>query len=348
MEKLEILITEADKYSGDVREMSDFFGAAFSNIKHSMSDSSLFQKINIPLTGLGSINCVYDGIATVSGEKTSYVLNFDALPKNIKEKLDSKEYVLGDSKQVKGDLRAVIIDKKTNTRIKDVTVQKRTEKIPGKEANPNALNNLFVQAQLKQIIEKIEYMSTMQDYQIKRDRDRDFIEPFFKARDEIRSAQETDDYEIRKNKLESALKYLNDVSIAAYQDSLTSSQKIVENKASLFFGTEVTLRKFMGYVAEDWFYLAKSASIKLRIYDYLKNYVEFEEVMKDFIFKSYEFCNKKFSNNKYSYAMYLNLVAPYSSKDVWGNLINTTNREFEICKLFEKNKEVEYLEIKEA
>lgn len=348
MEKLEILITDADKYSGDIREMSDFFGIAFNEVKNYMCDNSSVIDVKIPISELGVINCIYDGVATIAGEKTSYVLNFDALPKVVKEKLDSGDYVIGESRQVDGDFRAVIIDKETKLRVKDVTIKKQNEAISGKVANPNALNNLFVQAQLKQIIEKIDYISTMQDYQIKSDRNRFLIDPFLNARDEIRSAQEIEDKDHQRKKLENAIVFLNDVSNAAFQDSLISAQKIVENKAGLFFGAEKTLRAFMGFVAEDWFFFSKAMSLKLVIYNYLENYIECEHIMKDFLFKSHEFCNKKFSNNKYSYAMYINMVAPYSSQNTWSNLIKITNRNYDSYTLFEQTKEVEYLEIKES
>lgn len=59
--------------------------------------------------------------------KFDLVPDFASLPKDILEKYKAGKIVLGDSKQVEGNIRAVLIDVETKQRVKDVTLKSLKE-----------------------------------------------------------------------------------------------------------------------------------------------------------------------------------------------------------------------------
>ena len=86
-------------------------------------------------------------------------------------------YKIGGSRQVDGDLRAVIVDE-TCSRVKDITLKEVRINLGTMEASYSITNQL----QMRQIYAKLDTIQEMQDFQFARDRDRDMKVPFLDAR----------------------------------------------------------------------------------------------------------------------------------------------------------------------
>ena len=198
--ELHILVTDADTNGYEISKMSDFMGLYAQQLTRSLADSPFVEVVsNIPVADLGIINDVVQHAAVVARGNITLVPDFDSLPAGIKEKLKQGLYSIGDSKQVDGNLRAVIVDK-NGVRVKDITLKKVINN-PGTLETTRSIAN---QMQMKQIQDTLKGIQEMQSYQLDRDRDRDILTPFFDARDYILQAQNAASIESRNQLLEKA------------------------------------------------------------------------------------------------------------------------------------------------
>lgn len=189
--ELRIFVTDVDKYGTDVTEMSNFFDSYIQQLTCVLSTNTAVNVIeNIPIADLGIINEVVHHATVMMNGEYGYVPDFDSLPYDIKDKLNKGIYKIGESKQVAGNVRAVIMDE-NDVRVKDITLK-------WLKNNPDtmeAIRSIANQAQMRQISAKLNAIQELQSYQIDRDRDRDIVTPFLNARDYILRAQEGENRE---------------------------------------------------------------------------------------------------------------------------------------------------------
>ncbi|GHU51793.1 hypothetical protein AGMMS49975_06340 [Clostridia bacterium] len=123
VQSLQILVTEEDKYGVDIAAMSDFFDGYIQQLTFDLRKNAVVVDLaNIPAADLSIINDVVHHMDAVLDSDYSYLPDFDHLPKDIKSKLDKGIYKLGESRQVDGNLRPVILDE-NGVRIKDITLK---------------------------------------------------------------------------------------------------------------------------------------------------------------------------------------------------------------------------------
>lgn len=163
--ELHILVTDADTNGYEISKMSDFMGLYAQQLTRSLADSPFVEVVsNIPVADLGIINDVVQHAAVVARGNITLVPDFDSLPAGIKEKLKQGLYSIGDSKQVDGNLRAVIVDE-NGVRVKDITLKKVINN-PGTLETTRSIAN---QMQMKQIQDTLKGIQEMQSYQLDRD-----------------------------------------------------------------------------------------------------------------------------------------------------------------------------------
>ncbi len=122
--ELRILVTDADTNGYEISKMSDFMGLYAQQLTRSLSESSFVEVVSsIPIADIGIINDVVQQATVIARDNITLVPDFDSLPSGIKEKLKQGLYSVGDSKQVDGNLRAVIVDE-NGVRVKDITLKR--------------------------------------------------------------------------------------------------------------------------------------------------------------------------------------------------------------------------------
>lgn len=122
--KLHILVTDADTNGYEISKMSDFMGLYAQQLTRSLAESTFVEIVSsIPVADICIINDVVQKAAVVARGNITLVPDLDSLPTGIKEKLKQGLYSIGDSKQVDGNLRAVIVDD-NGVRVKDITLKK--------------------------------------------------------------------------------------------------------------------------------------------------------------------------------------------------------------------------------
>lgn len=318
MKELSILTTEADLYTHDISQMGDFFNSYIKDMKCQLELNSVVDNINIsPAT----ISIIAEAInfGALSRMGTQYVPNFEALPLEIQEGIKSGKIILGESKQVAGDVRPVLIDAVTKVRVKDLTL-KEVKISPN---NMDITRNLLTQMQLKQISDKLDCLYDMMKFQIQRDRDRDLLEPFFKARDYIRDAQVTDKDENRNNYLDRAMDDLKKVAQAGYHELITSSKSLAEKVRNPFIRKHKDIRALMIYMCEDIYMINKSVGLQMQIYEYQNKKEEAKATLKEYTVNMVDFSKKQVGCHGESAIGLLqdNFLYGNENKDMWFNFI---------------------------
>lgn len=284
--ELHILVTEADTNGYEISKMSDFMGLYAQQLTRSLAESSFVEVISsVPVADIGIINDVIQQATIVAKGNVTLVPDFDNLPVGIKEKLKKGLYSIGDSKQVDGNLRAVILDE-NGVRVKDITLKKVL-------SNPGALEttrSIANQMQMKQIQDTLVAIQEMQSYQLDRDRDRDILTPFFDARDYILQAQNAPTIEVRNQLLEKASDRMTTALNSVYSEMRTASLHLAKNTKWSLFHKQSSIDTLLSNLSDDLQLATKFSGVQMQVFEALGRREDsrrvldrYQTVMHDFI-----------------------------------------------------------------
>lgn len=309
---IQILITEEDKTGENLLAMSDFFGNYVQVLSESIRDNAVTDKLpSIPFADVGIIAEMVHQADVITEGTTQLLPDFDHLPKDIRQKLKDGVYKVGESRQVDGNLRAVIVDE-TGTRVKDVTL-KEVRINPGTvEASRSIANQL----QMRQIYAKLDTIQAMQEFQIARDRDRDMKIPFLDARFYILKAQGKNcSSEEKKEYLEKASEKLLSAVNSVYTEMSTSAEQLVKLTRFPIFQRKALIRTHIGYLSEDLQIATKLVGLRLQLLDYLGDsdgrsieMGRYQRVMGDFF-------TKKLAGRNCTAAELIHMNYPYTEEN---------------------------------
>lgn len=265
-DEVHILVTEEDKTGEDILAMSDFFDGYVQQLTEAIRTNAVTTYVpSIPIADIGIIGEVVQRAEVISQGATQLLPDFDSLPKDIRQKIKDGVYKVGESKQVDGNLRAVIVDE-TGTRVKDVTL-KEVRINPGTLEASRSISN---QLQMRQIYAKLDAIQEMQSFQIARDRDRDIKVPFLDARFYILKAQgENCSIEDRRMYLEKASEKLLPAVNSVYTEMSTSAEHLAKLTRFPIFQRKGQIKEYIGYMSEDLQIATKFVGLRLQVLDYL-------------------------------------------------------------------------------
>lgn len=317
--EVHILVTEEDKNGQDIMAMSDFFGGYVHQLTESLRTTAVTVIIpDIPVADLGLIAEVVQRAEVISQGTTQLLPDFDHLPKDIRQKLKDGVYKIGESKQVDGNLRAVIVDE-TETRVKDVTL-KEVSINPGTLEATRSITN---QLQMRQIYAKLDAIQEAQAFQIERDRDRDIKVPVLDARNYILNAQsENCTLEKRQVYMEKAADRLLSAENSLYADMHTSTDHLLKLTRFPLFQNKKQINEYTRYVSEDIQVATKVVGLRMQVLDYLGNtdgaqieMNQYQRVMKDFF-------TGTLPGRGYSAGALIHMNYPYNedNRDCWFRL----------------------------
>lgn len=317
-QELRIFITDVDKYGTDVTKMSNFFDFYIKQLTRELSTNTAVNVIkNIPIADLGIINEVVHHVAVVMNGKYGYVPDFDSLPHDIKIKLDQDIYKIGESRQVDGNMRAVIMDE-NNVRVKDITLKRV-------KINPDTMEtfrNIAYQAQMRQIYAKLDAIQELQSYQIDRDRDRDIVIPFLTARDYILRAQTGGTLEDKRENLKKASDELTKAVNAIYTDLSTASEHIVMLTRTPIFQKSDQIKMYIGYLTLDLQRVTKYVGVLMHVFDYLGDKASSNLTLEGYQYNMRDFFTKSINKEGLSSSMLIHQHYPYNenNRDWWYKL----------------------------
>ena len=310
--ELKILVTDEDKHGTEIAAMSNFFDGYIQQLSQDISKNAEYEIITeIPAADLGIISEVISyASAAIKGEY-SYLPDFDHLPTDIKEKLKAGIYKIGESKQVDGNSRAVIVDE-NGVRVKDITLKK----VQNSMGTLDTVSKISEQLQMRQIFAKLDGISELQEYQLERDRDRDIVTPFLNARRHILLAQESTGEAERIDHLKKAGEILGDAINAVYTEMATTANHLAKLTNWPVFWRQKQLKTYMGFLSSDLQITTKFVGVQMQICDYLGDRNASVQVIQDYRHVMDNFVNKPINNKGLSAAMILQLNYPYEDDNI--------------------------------
>lgn len=318
-DEVHILVTEADKTGQDILAMSDFFGGYVHQLADSIRVNAMTTVVpSIPIADLGIIGEVVQRAEVISQGTTQLLPDFDHLPKDIRQKLKDGVYKIGESKQVDGNMRAVIVDE-AGTRVKDVTL-KEVNVNPGTLEASRSITN---QLQMRQIYAKLDAIQEMQSFQIARARDKDIKVPVLNARNYILRAQgENCTDQDRREYLKEASKELLTAENSLYSDMQTSTEHMLKLTRFPIFQRKDQIHSYIGFVSEDIQVVTKVAGLRMQVLDYLGNTDGAQIEMRQYQSVMSDFFSKALPGRGYSAASLIHLNYPYTeeNRDCWFQL----------------------------
>lgn len=311
-QELSILVTDKDKYGSDIIAMSDFFSGYIKQLTTKMSTRSMIDVgVDIPIADLGIINDVIHHADVLMKGEYGYIPDFENLPRDIRRKLDKGIYKIGKSRQVDGDMRAVILDE-NDVRVKDITL-KQVLNDPGTLETSRSIAN---QLQMRQIYAKLDGIQELQSYQIDRDRDRDIMIPFLNARDYILRAQTQSALEERRENMFKAADELTRAINGVYTDMSTSAMHLAKLTRWPIFQRREQIKSYIGYIIRDLQLATKYTGVQMHVFDYLEDRKSSQLVFDRYQHVMLDFLNKSINFKDQSAASLIHLNYPYDEHNL--------------------------------
>lgn len=323
---LNIFITDDDKSSTDITKMSNFFDIYINNTSLAIRKNSKAEVImNIPSSMIGSLNEIVHTASTLVDRGTTYIPDFDSLPSEIKEKLKKGIYKLGESRQVDGNARAVIVNQ-NGKRVRDITLKKVTDGIDLLDTT----RNLTTQFQLQQIYQKLGEIAELQEYHLETDRNSRIIVPFFNARDLILKANNTTNQEERYRLLEKADTFLINSLNELAQDIPTTSNHLAKQVSIPFgiglWGKEVKL--YTNFLSSDLFMMTQFTGVRMQLLEYLGKTADEKQLMIQYKATMNELVAKPLTKKNQTAISLLHDYATYNANnmDLWFHFGNDVSQ----------------------
>lgn len=294
--------------------MSNFFDGYINQLCLDENKSSNLQIAkNVTTSKIGLVKETINKGKTLIKSDMILVPDLDNIDTEIKEKLKKGIYSIGESKQVDGNLRAVIVDE--NNKIKHQITLKQQKDIP-----QDLSSKLEVQIQLREIFNKLIEIQEMQDYQIRLEKIRDFVNPFLRARDIIVLAEEEIDLEERKRQYLEADNYIDKALIAVYSDIEETSKQFIKSLSNPISG--LNREKYMKFIVEELQISTKYVGVQVQLLEYLGNEKKAKWILDKYNDTINDFFTLPRINNKMTLADLFQDYYPYAKKDknMWYNL----------------------------
>lgn len=309
---LVIFKTEADRYGRDITAMSDFFDGYVQQMSLALREQSNLKLVSdLHVADLGIINdVIHQADIIIKGEIT-LLPDFDNLPMEIKTKLKKGIYKVGESKQVDGNLRAVILDE-NDVRVKDVTLKKVLNN-PGNIETARSIGN---QLQMRQIYAKLADIQEFQTYQLEKDRDRDIIVPFLDARSLVLEAETKKNEDERITLLKEADGKIRTALNAIYADIETTSKSFARRTSIPFLQFGNQINSYMGYLTSDMQIATKYVGVRMQLLEYMGEKNTAKSVLQQYQHVMYDFLTKPVTKKGLSTVELMHDYFPYDKSNM--------------------------------
>lgn len=309
---LEIYKTEADITGRDITQMSNFFDGYIEQMSLALREESAIEVLSeIPISDLSIINEVVQKARILLKDNVTLVPDFDNLPLDVKKKLKRGLYTIGESKQVDGNMRAVIVDE-NRTRIKDITLKK----VVSSPENLETARKIGDQIQMKQIYVKLAAIEEFQTYQIERDRDQQIIVPFLDARTFILRAANANSPDEQKNLLEQANGKITSALHSIYTDMDTSARMLAKKADSWLPDITGRMNDYMRFITSDLQIATKYIGVSMQVLEYIGDNYGAKNALLEYQQALYDFLEKPISKKGLSAALIMQGNFPYTSANI--------------------------------
>ena len=313
---INIFVTHEDRVGDDITKMSDFFevyissmmtelksqpGIEMNNSLKIVNDTSILQNI------LSEIKNIFQK------ENVTLIPDLEKLPWDVREKLKTGEYCIGKSRQVDGNLRAVIVNE-NNVRVKDITLKR----ISNNNINTQMITSIINQMQIQQIFTKLTSIEEFQTYQIETDRNSRMIRPFLDARDYAIKAENTNNKEKKTKLLEKAEEKVTSALNEVYLDLNTTKDEFIKSvKVNPGLNLGNNTDKFMKLLLSDIQLITKYTGVKMQLLEYLGENNMSKKVLEKYLNTIHSLISEPTENmGGQSVMMVLHDYFPYNEKNL--------------------------------
>lgn len=309
---LVIFETEADRYGRDITAMSNFFDGYVQQMSLALREQTGLEVVTeLPVANLGIISDIVRQADIIMQGNVTLLPDFDNLPVDIKNKLKKGIYTIGNSKQVDGNLRAVVLDEE-GVRIKDITLKKVLSN-PGNIETARSIGN---QMQMRQIYAKLADIQEFQTYQLERDRDRDIVVPFLDARALVLEAETKDSEEERMRLLKEADGKIRTALNSIYADIETTTKSLVRRTSVPLLPPGKASNRYMGYLTSDMQIATKYVGVRMQLLEYIGETKTAQYVLQQYQHVMYDFLTKPITRKGLSAADLMHNYFPYDKTNM--------------------------------
>ena len=304
--------TDIDRYGRDITAMSDFFDEYVLQMSLALREQSALEIVSeLPVANLGIINDVIHQADVIMRGNITLLPDFENLPLDVKSKLKKGLYKVGESKQVNGNLRAVILDE-NDVRIKDITLKK----VINDSGNIETVRSIGNQLQMRQIYAKLTDIQEFQTYQLEKDRDRDIIVPFLDARALVLEAENKESDEERVLLLKEADGKIRTALNAIYADIETTSKSFARLTSIPFVQFGNPLNRYMGYLTSDFQIATKFVGVRMQLLEYMGDAKTAKAVLQQYQHVMYDVLTKPVTRKGLSTAELMHDYFPYNKTNM--------------------------------
>ena len=313
---INIFVTHEDRVGDDITKMSDFFEVYISSmITELKSQPGIEMNNSLKLViDTNILKNILSGVKNIFRKgNVTLIPDLDKLPLDIKRKLETEEYSIGESRQVDGNLRAVIVNE-NNVRVKDITLKR----ISNSNYNSRMITNIINQIQIQQIFTKLKDIEEFQTYQIETDRNSRMIRPFLDARDYVIKAENTNNKEKKTKLLEKAVEKVMSALNEVYLDLNTTKDKFIKSvKGNPTLNLGNNTDKFMKLLLSDIQLITKYTGVKMQLLEYLGDNNRLKQVLEKYLNTIYRLISEPTENmGGQSVMMVLHDYFPYNEKNL--------------------------------
>lgn len=309
---LVIFKTDADIYGRNISEMSNFFDGYVQKMSLAIRESDGLQVItDLPFSDLNLIGEAINKADIIINGNVTLLPDFESLPSDVRSKLKKGVYSVGESKQVDGNMRAVILDE-NGVRVKDITLKKALNS----PANIETMRSIGNQLQMRQIYAKLSDIEEFQTYQIERDRDRDIIVPFLDARSLVLEAATKESETERVQMLKEADGKIRSALNSVYRDIETTSKSFAKRVNIPFLGFGKQINTYMSYISDDLQIATKYVGVRMQILEYLGESKTAKTILQQFNHTMLDFIEKPITRKGLSAATLMQDYFPYNNENV--------------------------------
>ena len=309
---LEIFKTKADLTGRDITQMSNFFDGYIEQMSLALREESAIEVLSeIPISDLSIVNEVVQKARVLLKNDVTLVPDFDNLPLDVKKKLKLGLYTIGESKQVEGNMRAVIMDE-NGTRVKDITLKK----VVSSPENLETARNIGNQLQMRQIYAKLAAIEEFQTYQIERDRDQQIIVPFLDARTLILRAANAKSADEQNSLLEQANSKITSALHSIYTDMDTSAKMLAKKADSWLPDITGRMNDYMRFITSDLQIATKYVGVSMQILEYIGDNSGAKNALLEYQQTLHDFFEKPISKKGLSAALIMQGNYPYTSENM--------------------------------
>jgi hypothetical protein len=304
--------TDIDRYGRDITAMSDFFDEYVLQMSLALREQSALEIVSeLPVANLGIINDVIHQADVIMRGNITLLPDFENLPLDVKSKLKKGLYKVGESKQVDGNLRAVILDE-NDVRIKDITLKK----VINDSGNIETVRSIGNQLQMRQIYAKLTDIQEFQTYQLEKDRDRDIIVPFLDARALVLEAENKESDEERVLLLKEADGKIRTALNAIYADIETTSKSFARLTSIPFVQFGNPLNRYMGYLMSDFQIATKFVGVRMQLLEYMGDAKTAKAVLQQYQHVMYDVLTKPVTRKGLSTVELMHDYFPYNKANM--------------------------------